>query len=177
MDPDSAVARAAIERNLSCYADQWRRLQEVEVGASYGPVDPEPDVIKDLTRRGTCILAATLRRGTDCTEVTCSAVSGPHIVDGVEVGIRRSHPKLDGLRQCTVSNRRGDRFELHPDVPDEDIDHVTWRLDVQVNDVPCDRLAKAIGSFTSVAPTSSPTTLHVRVGSYFWQPAAEEGNQ
>ena len=43
MEVDSAVARAAIERDLSCYADQWLWPQGVEVEAAYGPVDPEPD--------------------------------------------------------------------------------------------------------------------------------------
>ena len=41
MEVGSAVARAAIERDLSCYADQWQRLQEMEVEAPYGPVNPE----------------------------------------------------------------------------------------------------------------------------------------
>ena len=45
---DSEVARAAIKRDLSCYADQWRHLQEVEVEAAYGPVYPQPADIHAL---------------------------------------------------------------------------------------------------------------------------------
>ena len=55
MEVDSAVARAAIERDLNCYADQWRHLQEVEVEAAYGVFDPEPADIQELRRQGTCI--------------------------------------------------------------------------------------------------------------------------
>ena len=55
MEVDSAVARAAIERDLSCYADQWQHLQEVEVEAAYGPIDPEPEDRQELSRKGTCI--------------------------------------------------------------------------------------------------------------------------
>ena len=63
MEVDTAVARAAIERDLSCYADQWRHLQEVEVEAAYGPIDPELADIQELTRKGTCIHDVTLRHG------------------------------------------------------------------------------------------------------------------
>ena len=45
---DSEVARAAIKRDLNCYADQWRLLQEVEVEVAYGPVDPQPADIHEL---------------------------------------------------------------------------------------------------------------------------------
>ena len=48
MEVDSAVARAAIERDLSCYADQWKHLQGVEVEAAYGPIDPELADIQEL---------------------------------------------------------------------------------------------------------------------------------
>ena len=53
MDVAYAVARAAIERDMSCYEDQWRHLQEVEVEAAYGPADPEPADIQALSRKGT----------------------------------------------------------------------------------------------------------------------------
>ena len=66
MDVDSAVARAAIERDLTCYADQWKHLQEEEVEAAYGPIDPKPDDIQELSRKGTCIHDVTLCRGMDC---------------------------------------------------------------------------------------------------------------
>ena len=48
MEVDSAIARAAIERDLSCYADQWKHLQGVEVEAAYGPIDPELADIQEL---------------------------------------------------------------------------------------------------------------------------------
>ena len=70
MGVDFAVAWAAIERDLSCYADQWRHLQEVEVEAAYGPIDPEPADIEELRRKGTCILGVTLRGGMDGIEAT-----------------------------------------------------------------------------------------------------------
>ena len=54
MGIDAAEASAAIERDLRCYADQWRNLQEIEVEAVYGPVDPEEADIQELTRKGTC---------------------------------------------------------------------------------------------------------------------------
>ena len=48
MEVDSAIARAAIERDLSCYADQWQYLQGEEVEAAYGPIDPELADIQEL---------------------------------------------------------------------------------------------------------------------------------
>ena len=50
VEVDSAVARVAIERDISSNADQWRQLQEVETEAAYGPVDPEPADIQELSR-------------------------------------------------------------------------------------------------------------------------------
>ena len=70
VEVDSAVARAAIERDLSCYADQWRHLQEREVEAPYGPVDPEPADREKLNGSGTCIRDVTFRHGKDCIEAT-----------------------------------------------------------------------------------------------------------
>ena len=94
MEVDSAVPRAAIERDLSCYADQWRHLQEEEVEAPYGPVDPEPADIKELRRKGTCIHGVTLRGGMDGIEATWAGDSGQNIVEGAAVVISREHPKV-----------------------------------------------------------------------------------
>ena len=167
MEVDSAVARAAIERDLSCYADQWRHLQEVEVEGAYGPVDPVPADIQELSRKGTCIHDVTLRRGRDCIEATWAGNSGRQIVEGVAVVISREHPKIDKLRTCTVANRCPGRLELRPGLPDLDIENDTWRLDVEVNYVQNYRVANAINIFTSIPPTSSPSTLQVLIGSYF----------
>ena len=70
MGVEVAVEEAAIERDLSCYADQWQHLQEVEVEAAYGPFDPQPANIQELSRIGTCIHHATLFHGRDCMEAT-----------------------------------------------------------------------------------------------------------
>ena len=59
-------ARAAIERDLSCYADQWRYLQQVEVEAPYGPVDPEP-AGRWATARARIIITATATATTTAT--------------------------------------------------------------------------------------------------------------
>ena len=48
MEVDSADSRAAIERDLRCYADQWQKLQEAEAESAYGPVYPEPADIQEL---------------------------------------------------------------------------------------------------------------------------------
>ena len=120
LEVDSAVARAAIERDLSCYADQWRHLQEVEVEAAYGPVYPEPADIQELSRKGTCIHAVTLRRGMGCIEATWAGDSGRHIVEGAAVVISREHPNIDKLRTCTVAHRCRGRLELRPGLPDLD---------------------------------------------------------
>ena len=65
MEVDSADSRAAIERDLRCYADQWQNLQDVEADSAYGPVYPEPADVHELSRKGTCIHDVTLRRGMD----------------------------------------------------------------------------------------------------------------
>ena len=92
MEVDSAVARAAIERDLSCYADQWRHLQEEEVEAPYGPIDPELADIEELGRKGTCIHGVTLRGGVDCIEATWAGDSGQNIDEDAAVVISREHP-------------------------------------------------------------------------------------
>ena len=69
-------SRAAIERDLKSYADQWRQLQEDEVEASYGPVFPKPTDLQNLCRKGTCILEVTLRRGTNCIMASWDGDSG-----------------------------------------------------------------------------------------------------
>ena len=76
MDVDSAVARAAIERDLTCYADQWRHLQEEEVEAAYGPIHPGPADIQELSRKGTCIHDVMLRHGMECIEATWAGEIG-----------------------------------------------------------------------------------------------------
>ena len=70
MEVDSVVARAAIERDLSCYVDQWWRLQQVEVEAAYGLVDLGPADIQELSRKRLCIHDVTLCRGKDCIKAT-----------------------------------------------------------------------------------------------------------
>ena len=166
MEVDFAVARAAIECDLNCYAGQWRHLQEVDVEAAYGPVDPAPAGIRELSRKGTCIYDVTLRPCMDCTEVTWAGDDGRHIVEGDVVVISREHPKIDKLRTCTVSNRCRGRLELRPGLLDVDIENDTWRLDVQVNYVQYYRVANAINYFNSLPPTSSPSTLQVLIGSW-----------
>ena len=91
MEVDSAVARAAIERDLSCYADQWRHLQEEEAEAAYGPIDPKLDDIQELSRKGTCIHDVTLRGGMDGIKATWAGDSGRHIVEDAAVVIGASH--------------------------------------------------------------------------------------
>ena len=167
MEVDSAVARAAIERDLSCYADQWQHLQEVEVEAAYGPIDPEPEDRQELSRKGTCIHDVTLRHGMQCIEATWAGDSGQQIVEGAAVVISREHPKVDKLRTCIVDMRRPGLLELRPGLPDADIENDTWRLDVEVNYVPYYRVANAINCFTSLPPTTSPSTLQGLIGSYF----------
>ena len=65
MGVDSAISRAAIERDLLCYADQWQKLQEAEAESAYGPVYPEPADIQKINRKGSCIHDVTSRRGMD----------------------------------------------------------------------------------------------------------------
>ena len=168
VDVDSAVARAAIERDLICYADQWRHLQECEVESAYGPFEPLPDDIKDLNLKGTCILDVTLRRGMDCIEATWAGNSGRRIDVGDAVVISCEHPKIDKLRTCTVAKRCSGRLELRPGLPDLDIEKNTWRLDVEVNYVQYYRVANAINMFTYIPPNSLPSTLQVLIGSYFY---------
>ena len=151
MGVDSAVARAAIERDLRCYADQWRHLQQVEVEAAYGPIDPEPADKEELSRKGTCIHDVTLRRGMDCIKATWAGDSGRHIVEGAAVVISREHPKVDKLRTCTVATRRRGRLELRPGLPDVDIENDTWRLDVEVNYVPYYAAVRNMLGFTGRA--------------------------
>jgi hypothetical protein len=103
----------------------------------------------------------------DCIEATWAGDSGQHIVEGDAVVISREHPKVDKLRTCTVATKRRGRLELRPGLPDVGIENDTWRLDVEVNYVPYYRVANAINCFTSLPPTSSPSTLQVLIGSYF----------
>ena len=65
MEVDSVVSRAAIERDLRCYADQWKKPQEAEAESAYDFVYTEPADIQELNRRGSCIHDVTLRRGMD----------------------------------------------------------------------------------------------------------------
>ena len=171
LEVDSAVARAAIERDLSCYADQWRYLQQVEVEAAYGPADPELADKQELSRKGTCIHDVTLRCGEDCIEATWAGDSERHIVEGVSVVISREHPKIDTLRSCIVASReyhRGrDRLVLLPPLPDVDFENDTWLLDVEVNYVPLYRVGHAIKHFTSVPDWESLSALQVLIGSSF----------
>ena len=103
----------------------------------------------------------------DCIEATWDGPSGRHFVKGAVVVISRRHPKIDKLRTCTVANRCRGRLQLRPGLPDLDVESDTWRLDVEANYVPLYRVAHAIHSFTSVPPTSPPTTSQVLIGSYF----------
>ena len=45
IEVDSAVAKAAIECDLNCYANQWWELQLVEVEDAYGPEEEEEVVV------------------------------------------------------------------------------------------------------------------------------------
>ena len=179
MEVDSVVAREAIERDLSCYADQWRHLQEEEVEAPYGPIDPELADIEELGRKGTCIHGVTLRGGVDCIEATWAGDSGQNIDEDAAVVISREHPKVDKLGTLTVATRNRGRLELHPGLLDVDLDNLScqlWRLDLEVNYVPFYRVAAAISHFTSLPPTSPPSPLQV-VWELLGQLAAEEGIQ
>ena len=142
-------------------------LQEEEVESPYGTIDPELADIQELSRKGTCIHDVTLRRDMDCIEATWAGDSGQNIEEGAAVVISREHPKVDKLRTCTVATRRRGRLELRPGLPDVDIENDTWRLDVEVNYVPYYRVANAINCFTSLPPTTSPSTLQGLIGSYF----------
>ena len=176
MEVDSAGPRAAIERDLSCYADHWRHLQEEEVEAPYGPIDPELADIEELRRKGTCIHAVILRAGVDGIEATWAGDSGQNIEEGAAVVISREHPKVDRLRTFTVATRNPGRLELRPGLSDVDLDKHKWRLDLEVKYVPFYRVATAISHFTSLPPTSPPSPLQV-VWELLGQLAAEEGIQ
>ena len=105
MEVDSVVAREAIERDLSCYADYWRLLQEEEVQAPYGPIEPELDDIQELQRKGTWISDVTLGAGSDGIEATWTGKFGQNIVEGDDVVISRTHPQVDILTTCIVATK------------------------------------------------------------------------
>ena len=171
MEVDFAIAKAAIERDLTCYADQWQYLQGEEVEAAYGPIDPEQADLQELSRKGTCIHNVTLRPGMDCIEAQVGENQlSQCFVEKASVVISRKHPKVDKLKTCWVQTRRRGLLKLRPELPDVDIENGTWRLDVEVNYVPYYRVAHAINHFTSLPPTSPPSTLQVLIGSYFGNP-------
>ena len=70
MDVDATIAREAILRDLICYSDQLRCLQQEEVEAAYGPVFHEAADIDDLRRKGICTHDVTLCAGVDCVVAT-----------------------------------------------------------------------------------------------------------
>ena len=108
IEVDSAVAKAAIECDLNCYANQWRQLQLDEVEDAYGPLFPEPTDIDELRRTGNCIHDVTLHRGIDCIKAAWLGDGGQHIVKGTSVVISRKHPKIDKLRTCVVAKGGGE---------------------------------------------------------------------
>ena len=127
---------------------------------------PKLQDTRDLNRNGTCILQATLLRGTDCIEATWNDGSGRLIEKGTEVVISREHPSIDKLRTCYVVKRESRRLQLRP-VPEEDIGDGTWRLDVQANYVPLYRVGHAIECFTDVPPNTPPSPVQVLIGTCF----------
>ena len=124
MEVNSVVAREAIERDLSCYADHWRLLQEEEVEAPYGPIEPELDDIQELRRKGTWIPDVTLGAGMHGIEATWTGNFGQNIVEGAAVVISRTHPQVDKLRTCTVATKSRGRLELRAGLPDVDLKQV-----------------------------------------------------
>ena len=104
----------------------------------------------------------------DCIEATWDGDAGREIDEGAAVIISREHPKIDKIGIFTVANRCPGRLELDIDIDiDMDIEEYTWRMDVKVNYVQLHRVANAINSFTYRPPTSSPSALHVLIGTYF----------
>ena len=95
---DSLVARERIERDLKGYAEQWKRLQLVEVEASYGPLYPDQDQMQDLRRSGTCLFDVTLRHGEDCIEASFDGGCGQKWAIDAAVVISRRHPSIDKLK-------------------------------------------------------------------------------
>ena len=165
MEVDSVFGREAIEPDLSSYARQWRFLLQKEVEAPYGPIQPEPDDIQELRRKGTWIPDVTLHVRVDCIEARWTENVGHNIVQGTDVVISRTHPKVDKLRTCTVTARAHRRLLLRAWSPDPDIEMGTWRLDVEVNWVPYYRVNTALHHFTSLSPPSPPSILQVLIGS------------
>ena len=165
MEVDSVFGREAIEPDLSSYARQWRFLLQKEVEAPYGPIQPEPDDIQELRRKGTWIPDVTLHARVDCIEARWTENVGHNIVQGTDVVISRTHPKVDKLRTCTVTARTHRRLLLRAWSPDPDIEMGTWRLDVEVNWVPYYRVNTALHHFTSLSPPSPPSILQVLIGS------------
>ena len=157
MEVHSVVAREAIERDLSRYADQWRLLQEEEVEAPYGPIEPELDDIQELRPKGTWIPDVTLGAGRDGIEATWTGHFWQNIVEGDAVVISRTHPRIDEPRTCTVARKSRGRLELRAGLPDVDIETSTWRLDLEVNYDPYHRVSMALYHFTSLSPPSSPS--------------------
>ena len=164
MDLHSTFSRETIERDLESYANHLRRLHRMEVEAVYGAVDSAPADTLQLSSKGTCILHAVLRRGVNCIAASWHGQSGRHFLKDVVVVIRRRHPNVESPGTLTVADSFPGRLQLHHGLLDLDIEHDRWRLDVEANYVSLYRVDRAIRSFTSVPPSSPPTTLQLLMG-------------
>ena len=156
MGVDRAVALPAIMRDLACYGEQWMYLQQSEVEDAYGPIHPDRAEMQQLSARGTCIPAATLSSGDECTLATWDGQIGQHFGKGSRVVISRQHPKVDQLGSCSVSSSSPGRLHLNFQTPDVDPEPETWRLDLRPNYVPWYRASTAIESFTTVGNPRRP---------------------
>ena len=152
----SATARAAIQRDLHCYAELWQSLVAVEIEAPYGPPDCQPADRAALEKQGSCILGATLRHGTDCIEAAWAGGTGRGVNVGDTVLISRSNPKVDKVATGTVVDRSQGYLRIQGAAVDDCIATGTWRLDREVNYVQFYRTAGAISAFATLEDSMPP---------------------
>jgi len=164
---DSLVARERIERDLKGYAEQWKRLQLVEVEASYGPLYPDQDQMQDLRRSGTCLFDVTLRHGEDCIEASFDGGCGQKWAINAAVVISRRHPSIDKLKSLWIKSMHRGRLKLVPAIPGLEIQNGTWRLDLEPTWFSYTRVCEALDHFTTLLPSSPPGALPVLIGSCF----------
>ena len=153
---DTPQARAAIQRDLECYAELWQSLVAMEIEAPYGPHDCQPADRAALEKQGSCVFGACLRPGTDGLEVTWGGDAGWDIDVGDTVLISRSSPTVDKLTTGTVADRAAGYLRIEQADVGDDIEAGEWRVDKEVNYVQFYRTSAAIEAFASLAPFMAP---------------------